>query len=69
MRNYDAAILAAGGTDYVGAIQAVNNNGQKLEVALFGKESSFRSLRDVADCTLTIDGRLLRIFWKNSHPA
>jgi uncharacterized LabA/DUF88 family protein len=68
-RNYDVAILVAGDTDYVGAIQAVKNNGQNMEVALFGKESSSRPLRDVADRVLTIDGRLLRNCWKNNHPV
>jgi uncharacterized LabA/DUF88 family protein len=61
------AILVAGDTDYVGAIQAVKNNGQNVEVALFGKESMSRTLRDVADRVITIDGRLLRTCWKNSH--
>jgi uncharacterized LabA/DUF88 family protein len=67
-RNYDVAILVAGDTDYVGAIQAVKNNGQNVEVALFGKESNSRTLRDVADRVITIDGRLLKNCWKNSHP-
>ena len=66
-QNYDVAILVAGDTDYVGAIQAVKNNGQNVEVALFGKESMSRPLRDVADRVITIDGRLLRTCWKNSH--
>ena len=68
-RNYDVAILVAGDTDYVGAIQGVKNNGQNVEVALFGKESSSRPLRDVADRVITIDGRLLKNCWKNSHQA
>jgi uncharacterized LabA/DUF88 family protein len=68
-RNFDVAILVAGDTDYVGALQAVKNNGQNVEVALFGKESTSRPLRDVADRVITIDGRLLRNCWKNSHPA
>ena len=68
-RNYDVAILVAGDTDYVGAIQAVKNNGQNVEVALFGKESSSRPLRDVADRVITIDGRLLRNCWKGAHQA
>jgi uncharacterized LabA/DUF88 family protein len=67
-RNYDVAILVAGDTDYVGAIQAVKNNGQNVEVALFGKESNSRTLRDVADRVITIDGRLLKNCWKNSRP-
>jgi uncharacterized LabA/DUF88 family protein len=66
-RNYDVAILVAGDTDYVGAIQAVKNNGQNVEVALFGKESNSRTLRDVADRVITIDGRLLKNCWKNSN--
>jgi len=68
-RNYDVAILVAGDTDYVGAIQAVKNNGQNVEVALFGKENGSRPLRDVADRVINIDGRLLRNCWKNSHQA
>ncbi|MBN1643221.1 MAG: NYN domain-containing protein [Dehalococcoidales bacterium] len=66
-RNYDVAILVAGDTDYVGAIQAVKNNGQNVEVALFGKEKTSRPLREVADRIITIDGRLLRNCWKGSH--
>ena len=68
-RNYYVAILVAGDTDYVGAIQAVKNNGQNVEVALFSKESSSRPLRDVADRVITIDGRLLRNCWKGAHQA
>ena len=66
-RNYDVGILVAGDTDYVGAIQAVKNNGQNVEVALFGKESTSRPVREVADRVITIDGRLLRNCWKKSH--
>ena len=66
-RNYDVVILVAGDTDYVGALQAVKNNGQNVEVALFGKKSSSRPLRDVADRVITIDGRLLRNCWKGAH--
>ena len=62
------AILVAGDTDYVGAIQAVKNNGQNVEVALFGKENGSRTLRDVADRVIPIDGRLLRNCWKNNRP-
>ncbi|MCX6003899.1 MAG: NYN domain-containing protein [Chloroflexi bacterium] len=65
-RNYDVAILVAGDSDYVGAIQAVKNNGQNAEVALFGKERTSRPLREVADRIITIDGRLLRNCWKGS---
>jgi uncharacterized LabA/DUF88 family protein len=66
-RNYDIAILVAGDSDYVGAIQGVKNNGQNVEVALFGKESTSRPLREVADRIITIDGRLLKNCWKQSN--
>lgn len=62
--NYDVAILVAGDSDYVGALQAVKDNGKNVEVALFGKERTSRPLREVADKVLTIDGRLLRGCWK-----
>ena len=62
--NYDVAILVAGDSDYVGAIQAVKDNGKNTEVALFGKERTSRPLREVADRVITIDGRLLRGCWK-----
>ncbi len=72
-RNYDTGILVAGDTDYVDAIQAVKNNGQNVEVALFGKESTSRTLRDVSDRVIPIDGRLLRNCWKAGqgplHPS
>ena len=63
--NYDVAILVAGDTDYVGAIQAVKDNGKNVEVALFGKERTSRPLREVADRVVTIDGRFLRGCWKS----
>jgi uncharacterized LabA/DUF88 family protein len=62
--NYDVAILVAGDSDYVGAIQAVKDNGKNAEVALFGKERTSRQLREVADRVITIDGRFLRGCWK-----
>jgi uncharacterized LabA/DUF88 family protein len=62
--NYDVAILVAGDSDYVGALQAVKDNGKNVEVALFGKERSSRALREVADRVLEIDGRFLRSCWK-----
>jgi uncharacterized LabA/DUF88 family protein len=65
-RNYDIAILVAGDTDYVGAIQAVKNNGQNMEVALFGADTSSRDLRDVADRILDIDVRFLKGCWKQN---
>ncbi|MFC1948618.1 NYN domain-containing protein [Chloroflexota bacterium] len=62
--NYDAAILVAGDSDYVGAVQAVKDNGKNIEVALFGKERTSRPLREVTDRVITIDGRLLKGCWK-----
>lgn len=63
--NYDTAILVAGDNDYVGALQAVKDNGKHVEVALFGKERTSRQLREVADRIITMDGRFLRGCWKN----
>ena len=62
--NYDVAILVAGDNDFVGALQAVKDNGKNVEVALFGKESTSVQLRKVADRVITIDGRFLRNCWK-----
>ncbi len=62
--NYDVAILVAGDSDYVGALQAVKDNGKNVEVALFGKEQTSRPLREVADRVIIIDGRFLRGCWK-----
>jgi len=62
--NYDVAILVAGDSDYVEALQAVKDNGKNVEVALFGKERTSRPLRKVADKIAIIDGRLLRHCWK-----
>jgi len=62
--NYDTAILVAGDNDYVGAIQAVKDNGKNVEVALFGKERTSMQLRVVADRVATINARLLRNCWK-----
>ncbi len=62
--NYDVAVLVAGDSDYVGALQAVKDNGKNVEVALFGKEKTSRPLREVSDKVITIDGRLLRGCWK-----
>ena len=66
--NYDVAILVAGDNDYVGAIQAVKDNGKHVEVALFGQERTSRQLRDVADRVITLDGRLMRGCWKGAPP-
>src|SRR3989304_2882814 len=61
--NYDVAILVAGDSDYVGALQAVKDNGKNVEVALFGKERTSRPLREVADVVIAMDGRFLRGCW------
>lgn len=66
--NYDVAILVAGDNDYVGAIQAVKDNGKHVEVALFGQERTSRQLRDVADRVIALDGRILRGCWKGPPP-
>jgi len=63
--NYDVAILVAGDSDYVGAIQAVKDNGKNVEVALFGKERTSVPLREVADRVVALDGRFLRGCWKS----
>ncbi|MFH1662328.1 MAG: NYN domain-containing protein [Chloroflexota bacterium] len=62
--NYDVAVLIAGDNDFVGALQAVKDNGKNVEVALFGKERTSMQLRNVADKVVTIDGRLLKSCWK-----
>ncbi|MBG7617186.1 MAG: NYN domain-containing protein [Chloroflexi bacterium] len=62
--NYEVAILVAGDNDYVGAIQAVKDNGKNVEIALFGKERTSLQLRKVADQIIPIDGRYLRGCWK-----
>jgi uncharacterized LabA/DUF88 family protein len=62
--NYDVAILVAGDSDYVGALQAVKDNGKNVEIALFGKNHGSRPLREVADRTIEMDGRFLRNCWK-----
>ncbi len=65
--NYDTAILVAGDNDYVGALQAVKDDGKHVEVALFGKERSSHQLRDVADRVIAMDGRFLRGCWKQNN--
>jgi len=62
--NYDTAILVAGDNDYVGAIQAVKDNGKHVEVALFGKERTSMQLRRVADTVITVSSRTLKGCWK-----
>ena len=62
--NFDVAVLVAGDNDYMGALQAVKDNGKNVEVALFGKESSSRRLRIVADRVIPINARFLKGCWK-----
>ena len=62
--NYDTAILVAGDNDFVGALQAVKDNGKHAEVALFGKERTSRQLRIVADRVITLNARFLKGCWK-----
>ena len=62
--NYDVAILVAGDNDFVGALQAVKDNGKNVEVALFGKEQTSRQLRSVADRIIVLNSRLIDKCWK-----
>ena len=62
--NYDVAVLVAGDSDYVSALQAVKDNGKNVEVALFGKEQSSIQLRKVADKITAVNARLLKGCWK-----
>ncbi len=64
--NYDVAILIAGDSDYVGAIQAVKDNGKHVEIALFGKEQTSRPLRVVGDKIITLNSRFLKSCWKEA---
>jgi len=65
--NYDVAILVAGDNDYVGALQAVKDNGKHVEVALFGREGSSYQLRRVADKIIAINSRFLKGCWKSQQ--
>ena len=62
--NYNAAILVAGDNDFVGALQAVKDNGKNIEVALFGKERTSLQLRKTADEVIAINARFLKGCWK-----
>jgi len=66
--NYEVAILVAGDNDFVGALQAIKDNGKHVEVALFGREGTSTQLRRVADRIIPINKRLLKGCWK-SHPS
>ena len=62
--NYDVAVLVAGDSDFVGALQSVKDNGKHVEVALFGRERTSYRLRMVADKVITINSRFLKGCWK-----
>ena len=62
--NYDVAVLVAGDNDFVGALQSVKDNGKHVEVALFGKETTSRRLRTVADRVIKINSRFLQSCWR-----
>ena len=62
--NYDVAILVAGDSDFVGALQAVKDTGKHVEVALFGRAGTSWPLRRVADKVIPINSRLLKDCWK-----
>ncbi|TRZ54010.1 MAG: NYN domain-containing protein [Dehalococcoidia bacterium] len=62
--NYDVAVLVAGDNDFVGALQAVKDNGKNVEVALFGKERTSMQLRTVADRVMTMNARFTKGCWK-----
>lgn len=66
--NYNTAILVAGDSDFVGALQAIKDYGKHVEVALFGEERTSVPLRKVADVVHVIDGNLLRGVWKTTPP-
>lgn len=65
--NYDVAILVAGDSDFVGALQAIKNNGKHIEVALFGHQKTSVPLRKVADKTINIDSKMLRGCWSRKQ--
>ena len=65
--NYSTAILVTGDNDFVGAVQAVKDNGKHVEVALFGKKGGSWQLRGVADKIITINTRLLDSCWKEAR--
>lgn len=62
--NYDVCLLVGGDNDFVGALQAVKDDGKQVEVALFGRGSSSMQLRRVADKVITLNSRFLQDCWK-----
>ncbi len=63
--NYDVCIMVGGDNDFVGALQAIKDQGKQVEVALFGRGSSSFQLRRVADRVITLNSRFLRDCWKS----
>jgi uncharacterized LabA/DUF88 family protein len=61
--NYDVAILVSGDNDFADALQAVKDEGKRVEVALFGREWSSQQLRDAADRAIDINRTFLRGCW------
>ena len=63
--NYDVAVLVAGDNDFVGALQAIKDNGKHVEVALFGRQGTSHQLRGVADRVVALNSRFLNGCWKS----
>jgi uncharacterized LabA/DUF88 family protein len=66
-RNYDVAVLVAGGNDYVSALQAGKDKGQHAEGVLFWKGGTSRQLRTAADRVISVNARFLHTCWKQSN--
>ena len=64
-KNYDVAVLVSGDSDFEDALQAVKNNGQHVEVALLGQNTSQR-LRDVADKVIDLGQSQLSHCWRTA---
>ena len=63
--NYDVCMMVGGDNDFVGALQAIKDNGRQVEVALLGRGSSSLQLRRVADKVITLNSRFLMDCWKS----
>jgi len=63
---YDVAILVSGDGDFVYALQAVKNAGKHVEMAYFGSNVS-KSLLEVADNSLLLDGNFFRGLWRSKN--
>jgi uncharacterized LabA/DUF88 family protein len=57
---YDVAVLVAGDTDYVRAIQAVQATGRKVLWCHFPAQAHTDRLRQVCDGQILLDARFLR---------